>query len=81
MFVDLDRCKKQNGVRFTGTGCMYSRPDFVAAQVDWLQLGLLVCWVMCPEGSYHKRDVDQLYGSLSDPFLRSLIGNGMLQVE
>ena len=55
-----------------------------AIQTDWLQLGLMVCWVLDPglgqkeeEGDYHTRDCKKICESLKDPFLKSLIGKGM----
>ena len=86
VFIDLDRCKAAHGVCWHGEGCMYSMRG-LASQTDWLQLGLMVCWVLDPglglkageegEGTYHTRDCKQLCESLVDPFLKSLINKGM----
>ena len=65
---------------------MYSMHS--AIQTDWLQLGLMVCWVLDQrvgqnpgekgEGDYHTRDRKKICeSSLVDPFLKSLIGKGM----
>ena len=81
VFIDLDRCKKSSLKPYAGEGCMYSMRGS-ASQTDWLQLGLVVCWVLDPrlgqgEGDYHTRDCKKICESLEDPFLKSLIGKGM----
>jgi hypothetical protein len=83
VFIDLDRCKSSEKA-YVGEGCMYSMRGS-AIQTDWLQLGLVVCWVLDPglgqeeeeEGNYHTRDCKKICESLEDPFLKSLIGKGM----
>ena len=85
VFIDLDRCRPSTGAGFQGQGCMYSMHS--AIKTNWLQLGLIVCWVLDPElgqdpveegeGTYHTRDCKKLCESLKDPFLKSLIGKGM----
>ena len=84
VFIDLDRCKSSSEVAYEGKGCMYSMERGSAIQTDWLQLGLMVCWVLDPElgqeeeeGDYHNRDCKKICESLPDPFLKSLIGKGM----
>ena len=84
VFIDLDRCKRSSLRPYVGKGCMYSMRDS-ASQTDWLQLGLMVCWVLDPrlgqeegeEGDYHTRDCKKICESLKDPFLKFLIGEGM----
>ena len=84
VFIDLDRCKRSNYRPYVGNGCMYSMRHS-ASQTDWLQLGLMVCWVLDPrlgqeegeEGGYHTRDCKKICESLEDPFLKFLIGEGM----
>ena len=46
VFIDLDRCKSSEKA-YIGEGCMYSMRGS-AIQTDWLQLGLVVCWVLDP---------------------------------
>ena len=83
VFIDLDRCKSSEKA-YEGEGCIYSMRGS-AIQTDWLQLGLVVCWVLDPglgqeeeeEGNYHTRDCKKICESLEDPFLKSLIGKGM----
>ena len=60
---------------------MYSMERGTAIQTDWLQLGLMVCWVLDPElgqeekeRDYHNRDCKKICESLQDTFLKSLIG-------
>ena len=84
VFIDLDRCKSSSEVAYEGKGCMYSMERGSAIQTDWLQLGLMVCWVLDPElgqeeeeGDYHNRNCKKICESLPDPFLKSLIGKGM----
>ena len=45
VFIDLDRCKRSSSKSYAGEGCMYSMRGS-ASQTDWLQLGLVVCWVL-----------------------------------
>ena len=83
VFIDLDRCRESSESRYIAKGCMYSMRG--SAKTDWLQLGLLVCWVLEPglgqeeeeEGNYHTRNCKKICESLEDPFLKSLIGKGM----
>ena len=85
VFIDLDRCRESSQNPYEGNGCMYSMWRGSAIQTDWLQLGLLVCWVLDPglgqeeeeEGDYHTRNCKKICESLEDPFLKSLIGKGM----
>ena len=87
VFIDLDRCKRSSLKPYAGEECMYSMRGS-ASQTDWLQLGLVVCWVLDlrlgqeegeegEEGDYHTRDCKKICESLKDPFLKSLIGEGM----
>ena len=84
VFIDLDRCQEASETAYEGKGCMYSMCGS-ASQTDWLQLGLMVCWVLDTglgqeeeeEGDYHTRDCKKICESLEDPFLKSLIGKGM----
>ena len=80
VFIDLDRCKRSSEVAYDGKGCMYSMERGTAIQTDWLQLGLMVCWVLDPElgqeekeRDYHNRDCKKICESLQDTFLKSLI--------
>ena len=83
VFIDLDRCKRSCDQAYDGKGCMYSMRGS-AIKTDWLQLGLMVCWVLDRElgqeekvGDYHNRDRGKICESLQDTFLNSLIGKGM----
>ena len=83
VFIDLDRCRRSRDQAYDGKGCMYSMGGS-PIKTDWLQLGLMVCWVLDPElgqeeeeGDYHDRDCKKICESLPDPFLKSLIGEGM----
>ena len=80
VFIDLERCRESSESRYRGKGCMYSMHGSI--KTDWLQLGLLVCWVLYPglgqeeeEENYHTRKCEKI--CLKDPFLKSLIGKGM----
>ena len=83
VFIDLDRCKRSGDQAYDGKGCMYSMGGS-PIKTDWLQLGLMVCWVLDRElgqeekvGDYHNRDCKKICESLQDTFLNSLIGKGM----
>ena len=83
VFIDLERCRRSIQSRYRGKGCMYSMHGSI--KTDWLQLGLLVCWVLYPwmgkveeeKEDYHTRKCEKIFKSLQDPFLKSLIGKGM----
>ena len=83
VFIDLERCRESSESCYGGEGCMYSMEGSI--ETDWLQLGLLVCWVLYPwmgkekeeKEDYHTRKCEKIFKSLKDPFLKSLIGNGM----
>ena len=83
VFIDLERCRKSSESSYGGEGCMYSMHGSI--ETDWLQLGLLVCWVLYPwmgqveeeKEDYHTRKCEKIFKSLQDPFLKSLIGKGM----
>ena len=83
VFIDLERCRESSESCYGGEGCMYSMQGSI--ETDWLQLGLLVCWVLYPwmgkveeeKEDYHTRKCEKICESLQDPFLKSLIGKGM----
>jgi hypothetical protein len=90
VFIDLDRCTAAHESGWHGDSCMYDMLGS-ASQTDWLQLGLMVCWVLDPglglkpgeegAGTYHTRNCKQLSKSLVDPFLKSLIDTGTFQQD
>ena len=74
IFIDLDRCK-YGSLRFDGMGCMFNC-NFTSFQQDWLQLGLLICWITNPVGSYHDRNLEEVCKNNADEFLQSLMRKG-----
>ena len=65
VFIDLDRCIESSGRAYIGNGCMYSMGRGSAIQTDWLQLGLMVCWVLDPELGQEEEERDSARRSAS----------------
>ena len=73
IFIDLDWCK-YGSLPFDGMGCMFNC-NFTSFEQDWLQLGLLICWITTPVGSYHDRNLEEVCKN-ADEFLQSLMRRG-----
>ena len=70
IFIDLDRCRRNN--KYIGVGCMYNK-QYNSFRQDWLQLGLLVSWVINPGNNYHS---DERLTQEFDSFVGALILKG-----
>ena len=86
VLIDLDRCVPMGEsswfVNFAS--CMYQRPPHAGKDFCWdfMQLGWMLAWILCPTGDYHSRVLEDIPHDIrSDPFISDLLTQGVYSQE
>lgn len=82
VLIDLDRCVLMGEILcfLNVASCMYRRPPHAGKDfcLDFMQLGWMLAWILCPTGDYHNRVLENIPHYIrSDPFISDLLTQGV----